>query len=443
MVFRCDLDGSNLETLGWNFRNNWMATVDSFGTIWQSDNDDDGNRGVRINYVMEFGNYGYKDEKTGAGWGDKRTNMETEIPLRHWHLNDPGVMPNLLQTGAGSPTGATIYEGTLLPARFHGQMIHCDAGPNVVRAYPAQPEGAGYSATIDNVLQGKGDRWFRPSDVSVAPDGSLIIADWYDPGVGGHNMQDMDRGRLFRITPADHSGYHTPKFDFSTPAGATEALKSPNYAARSIAWRALHAMGDKAESALKTLWSSDNPRYRARALWLLGKIPGKGQAYVDAAIADANADIRITGLRLARQLADVNAIAIAGKLAGDANPAVRRECAIAIRFDGSETANAIWAALAKKHDGKDRWYLEALGIASDLHADGRLAAYLKTTPDAAGTEAGRDIIWRTRATQTPALLVKILQDPATPKETHPRYMRAFDFLSGPEKDKALQSLLGL
>ncbi len=39
-------------------------TVDSFGTLWQSDNDDDGNRGVRINYVMEFGNFGYKDELT-------------------------------------------------------------------------------------------------------------------------------------------------------------------------------------------------------------------------------------------------------------------------------------------------------------------------------------------------------------------------------------------
>ncbi len=67
MVFRCNLDGTDFETLGWNFRNNWELAVDSFGTIWQSDNDDDGNRGTRINYVMEFGNYGYKDELTGAG----------------------------------------------------------------------------------------------------------------------------------------------------------------------------------------------------------------------------------------------------------------------------------------------------------------------------------------------------------------------------------------
>src|SRR5436190_14339923 len=68
MVFRCDLDGSHVETLAWNFRNNYEVAVDSFGTLWQSDNDDDGNRGVRINQVMEYGNYGYADEMTGAGW---------------------------------------------------------------------------------------------------------------------------------------------------------------------------------------------------------------------------------------------------------------------------------------------------------------------------------------------------------------------------------------
>jgi hypothetical protein len=53
--------------------------VDSYGTLWQSDNDDDGNRGVRINYVMEYGNYGYTDEMTGAGWQANRTNIEDSI----------------------------------------------------------------------------------------------------------------------------------------------------------------------------------------------------------------------------------------------------------------------------------------------------------------------------------------------------------------------------
>ena len=51
------------------------------------------------------------------------------------------------------------------------------------------------------MLDGARDNWFRPSDVCVAPDGSLFVADWYDPGVGGHNQQDVDRGRIFRVAP--------------------------------------------------------------------------------------------------------------------------------------------------------------------------------------------------------------------------------------------------
>ena len=115
-------------------------------------------------------------------------------------------MPNLLQTGAGSPTGITVYEGDLLPM-FRGQLMHCDAGPNVCRAYLIADDGAGYRAEIRDILTGTQDKWFRPSDVKVAPDGSLVIADWYDPGVGGHGMGDLDRGRLFRIVPGDHEGY--------------------------------------------------------------------------------------------------------------------------------------------------------------------------------------------------------------------------------------------
>lgn len=80
--------------------------------------------------------------------------METEIPLRHWHLNDPGVVPNLLLTGGGSPTGIAVYEGDALPEKFRGQLIHCDAGPSVTCAYLVKDQSAGYQAEIVNMLEG-------------------------------------------------------------------------------------------------------------------------------------------------------------------------------------------------------------------------------------------------------------------------------------------------
>jgi len=443
MAFRCDLDGSNVETLGWNFRNNWELCVDSFGTVWQSDNDDDGNRGVRINYVMEYGNYGYKDEFTGAGWKNPRTNLETEIPLRHWHLNDPGVMPNLIQTGAGAPTGICLYEGDLLPEVFRGQIIHCDAGPNVVRAYPVRNDGAGYSAWIQNLLVGTRDKWFRPSDVVVAPDGSLIISDWYDPGVGGHRMGDAEKGRLFRVAPPN-SPYKAPAYDFSTVDGAIVALQSPNLEARYLAWTKLHAEGEKAEPALKELFSkSDNPRTRARALWLLGKMHHNGESAVATAISDSDSDIRILGLRLARQL-DVDLIPIVKQLVKDSSAQVRRECAITLRFEKSSDKSRLWAQLAQQHDGKDRWYLEALGIGAGSNWDACLLAAVDLLKDSnnpqISDQAAEDIIWRSRSSLTPKLLAEGIESGQVSLLNLPRSMRAFDFLSGPEKDVALYSL---
>lgn len=441
MVFRCDPDGKNVELLGQNFRNNYEVAVDSYGTLWQSDNDDDGNKGVRINYVMEYGNYGYTDELTGAGWQANRTNIEPEIPRRHWHLNDPGTVPNLLQTGAGSPTGIIVYEGNLLPKQFQGQVIHCDAGPNVVRSYPVQKDGAGYKAEIVNVLEGARDQWFRPADVCVAPDGSLIIADWYDPGVGGHQAGDQNKGRVYRVAPPN-SPYKMPKVDVSTTDGALEALQSPNMSIRQAGWMKLREMGNKAEKPLAKLYkSSDNPRMQARALWLLSKLD-KGDKYLETALKSDNADLRITALRAARERKG-DIIPYVKQLVNDPDAQVRRECAIALRGNKSSEAPALWAQLASKHDGKDRWYLEALGIGADGNWDSYYTAWLKQVGnDPTANAGGRDIVWRARTKESVPMLAKLAGDAGTDLSQRLRYFRAFDFNpGGMEKSNALLAIL--
>ncbi|MBL9155073.1 MAG: NPCBM/NEW2 domain-containing protein [Verrucomicrobiales bacterium] len=433
LVFRCEPDGSRVEMLGWNFRNNWEVAVDSFGTVWQSDNDDDGNQGVRINYVMEYGNYGYTDELTGAGWREPRVGMETEIPLRHWRLNDPGVVPNLLQTGAGSPTGIVVYEGDLLPAVFRGQMIHCDAGPSVVRAYPVKKAGAGYTAETVNILEGTRNRWFRPSDVCVAPDGSLVVADWYDPGVGGHAMGDIERGRIFQVIPKGQAPKKTPapaKLD--TVESAIAGLKSPNESARYLAWTALREMGAKAEPALKALFEDEkaDTRHRARALWLLTRIDVK---HAEAALKNADADLRITAFRAIRQAAGDNrepVLAAAETIVADKDPQVRREAALALRHVAGAKADALWAQLAGQADVSDRWMVEALGIGADLHWESRLAA--------AGKLPNR-LVWRSRAPESAAKIVDIVL--AGSESDVAPYLRALDFqAAGETRDAAYRRL---
>jgi putative membrane-bound dehydrogenase-like protein len=438
MVFRCNLDGTEVETLAWNFRNNWELAVDSFGGIWQSDNDDDGNRAVRINFVMEYGNYGYRQELTGAGWREPRTGMHEEIPFRHFHQNDPGVVPNLLHTGAGSPTGIIVYEGDLLPRKYLGHLIHCDAGPNIVRAYLIENQGAGYTAEISDLLHGARDNWFRPSDVCVAPDGSLIVADWYDPGVGGHAQGEINRGRLFRVAPPD-TPYKAPRFDFESVEGAIAALGNPNLEVRYLAWTSLHRQGNRAAAVLKNVFeTSDNPRLRARAMWVLGKLEGHGPAIVQAALADADPNIRMAGLRLGRQL-DLNRDELVARLIDDPSSQVIRECAIALAESRSDRVPELWVKLADRIDVTDRWALEAVGIAARGRWDACLDAYLANNRDIL-TEQSGFLIWRSRGSQTPGLLAKLIRNPLVEMEHVPYLFRSFDFQNTPDKQEHLTAL---
>lgn len=436
MAFRCELDGSNLEVLGHNFRNNYELAVDSYGSVWQSDNDDDGNQSVRINYVMEYGNFGYRDEKTGAAWQKSRSGMHPEISSRHWHQNDPGVVPNLLITGSGSPCGICVYEGEMLPARFHGHLMHADAGPGTLRAYPVKKTGAGYSASIDNLLVRKTDDWYRPTDIAVAPDGSVIGSDWYDPGVGGHLAGDPLRGRLYRLS--NDKAYSCLPPDFSSPEQAVEALKSPNTATRYLAWTAIRSFDDQAEKALLDLWKYDNPRFRARALWLLGRIDSD---HIRHALEDANPDIRLTAIRVARQLIPGQIEAIMKKMVSDQAPEVRREIAICLREHYFESNAEIWAQLASQFDGKDRWYLEALGIGASEHEDEYFQAWLEIAGDQINSRSGRRIIWRSRAKKAYDYLVDILKDPEQPAAALAPFLRAMDFHDNSSKNQRIAELL--
>lgn len=437
LVMRSDIDGQHVEVLGSNFRNNYEVAVDPYGTMWQSDNDDDGNKGTRINYVMEYGNYGYQDEMTGAGWRARRTNIEKEIPLRHWHLNDPGVVPNVLQTGAGSPAGLTLYEGNLLPETFYGQMIHAEPGNNVVRSYPIENDGAGYKATIVNILKSQHDQWFRPVDVAIAPDGSLFVADWYDPGVGGHQVGDVNRGRIYRVAPSK-AKYTIPKTDVSTVEGAIEALLNPNATTRVLGWQALASMEGKAEQALAKIWTAQNTRQRAQAFWLLIRLKDKSDHYIAQALSDQDPNIRITGIRAARFL-NKDIIPLVSSLVKDASPQVRREVAIAIRGNASKEAANLWTQLAAQYDGKDRWYLEALGIS----ASGTWDLYFNTWKASVGEKwkapGNVDIVWRSRSKDVMPLLAELIK--SADETTMLKYYRAFDFHSHPSKQKVLADLL--
>lgn len=440
VVFRCEQDFTKVEILAENFRNAHEVAVDSYGGMWTSDQEEAGNAGDRVSFVMENGNFGYVDEMNGNSWRINRTNLEDEIPRRHWHQNDPGVVPNLIETGSGFPMGMTIYEGDLLPRRFWDQIILADAGLGSVNSFPVQDEGAGYkSKGILPLVEGTRDKWFRPSDVCVAPDGSLFVSDWYDPIVGGHKMKDRSRGRIYRIAPPGVA-YKVPVYDLTNPKEAVKALQSPNLSMRYMAWNACVNLGLQAEEELEALFRDPtlNPRLRARALWVLNRIEGFNYRSLDIAFREMNHNLRIVALRAVRQR-NSDPTEYIKRLTADPHPQVRRECALAINHNHTYEALDVWLQLAKQYKGNDRWSVEALSIGAIGQWERIFPAWLERTgQNPEKTPAGRDLVWLARTRQAIPYLTSLAADTSESFKSRLRYFRAFDFFhAGYEKSQAL------
>ncbi len=183
-TLRVNRDGTEFEIICDRQRNNYETCLNSFGNIFTSDNDDDGNRGCRVIWAMDGGHYGY----------------HTPGSPRHWGEEVPGNVPKLVGTGNGSPCGIMVYEGGLLPSQYRGAVFEVDAGTRQVNVFPITRKGAAFR-TEYKVFLGSDDPWFRPVDACSAPDGSVFVADWYDAGVGGHAFSDQTSGRIYRVAP--------------------------------------------------------------------------------------------------------------------------------------------------------------------------------------------------------------------------------------------------
>ena len=349
-VLTMNADGSGLRVFAHNFRNPYEMVMDSFGTVWQTDNDDDGNRWTRLNYVMEGGNYGY------WGPGGKRWR---EDHGSHFHHELAGVVPDIARTGPGSPTGVVVYEGSLLPEEYHGNLLHSEPGKRHIYGFLLDDDGAGYKMDDVEVVS-SGDPQWRPSDVAVAPDGSVFIADWYDAVVGGHNMKDWEKGRIYRLAPP---GFETPdvELDLESPEGLAAAFRSPNQATHYLAFQRLAEQGQAATPTLLKMWNEGDDVAKARSLWLLAKLGAEGSGPVDEAAGSSDPRYRILALRTSIA-ADGDIIELVQPLLTDSDPQVRREAALALQHVQGEAAVEPLVTLARQYDRQDRWYLEAWAI---------------------------------------------------------------------------------
>src|SRR5690625_4696572 len=410
LALRINADGTGLKVMGHNFRNSYEITVDSYGNMWQNDNDDDGNKGTRVTWLMEGANQGYYNADGSRTWQKDRRPGQGRA-YAHWHQGDPGVMLMGDSTGAGSPTGIVLNESDAMGDEYLGMLLSCDAGRNMILSYKPEAQGGGFKMDRTNLITSlpageveeaesrySGDdksKWFRPSDIAVGTDGSWYIADWYDPVVGGHRARDtMAQGRIYRITPKGKN-LTRPEIDLSTTEGQIAALLNPAINVRHLGFLALVRQGSMVIPEVKEIMKSDNPYHRARAVWLLAQLGPEGEKVVEQIMKDTNPEIRITAYRALRQN-NHDYLDYARMLSQDPDPAVRREVAVSLRDIPWDDMKDIGLTLAEKYKNGDRASLEALGLAFDgKEAEAYHLLNLKLGGDPLKwSDAFADIAWR-------------------------------------------------
>ncbi len=423
---RMQPDGTKVEIIGQNYRNSYEQTITSFGDVFQNDNDDP--PACRTTFLIEYGNLGFASRDGKRTWNaDKRPGQN--VPTAEWRQDDPFTIPSGDVYGGGSPTGIVSYEGDAFGEKWRGALFSCEPGRNTVFGYFPKTQGAGYAldrfdfvtTNVEKIFEGvdfKGGvksitgevkTLFRPSDVTVGPDGAIYVADWFDPRVGGHqDLDDKTVGAIYRIAPKGFKSV-IPRFDLNTTEGQITALKNPSINVRASGFIRLKAQGAAAVPAVTALLADANPFIRARAIYLLAQLGANGGATVEKQLTSSDAQTRVVAYRALRR-AGQPYLAHAAKLATDASAAVRREVATSLRDVPFAAARDILLALARGYDGSDRSYLAAWGIGAtgkeaDLYA--AMAATQSEKNPLKWTSAYAQLVWRlTPADAAPAFAAR-------------------------------------
>ena len=336
-ILRCRPDGRDLHVFATGLRNIYDVALDEELNVFVRDNENDGgDYKIRLYHSFWGADHGYPY-------------LYAERPAE--------ALPPLADLGLGSSAGGLCYLEAGLPPEFRGNLFFCEWGRAVMRCRP-EPAGSSF-APLKEIEFASGDAadpyGFKPTDLVVDRDGSLIVADWADG-----QRPKRGRGRIYRIAAAE--GVRVLPRSRSPATGTTgwiAQLDSESYYERALAQAALERLELDGMAALRQAIGGRRLGVRGRlhAIWALAHAGGPGVAgeLLDLARAEPDPRIQAQAVRAVADLADpvlvrhrldagpgdAELAARLAHLAQDQDPRVVREVVIAVGRLGWSAA-PIW-----------------------------------------------------------------------------------------------------
>ncbi|MDP1560161.1 MAG: PQQ-dependent sugar dehydrogenase [Pirellulaceae bacterium] len=189
-VFRCNLDGSDLQVIATGLRNPQGLAFDEFGNLFTCDNNSDSGDQAKWFYIVPGGDYGWR---MNYQYLPDRGPYNRE---RLWNIYDPAtsaayVIPPIANVSDG-PSGLAYYPGTGLDESWLGSFFLCDfrgqTSTSGVRRLKNESDGAFFKLS-----QSDEPLWqILATDVKFSTSGELYILDWVEGWVG------EGKGRIYR-----------------------------------------------------------------------------------------------------------------------------------------------------------------------------------------------------------------------------------------------------
>ncbi len=315
IVVRMKPDGSDMERMVQGLRVPYSFEYDPFGQLWLlSNGEGNPNRFVRVIEGVDYHCYS-RGNADGA-----------------WLAGNHPLAPPCFELPGGANTQLLHYYGAAFPLSWQGNQFLVNWGrhgfPSANHTiYRYVPDERGNIVDMQSWLTSS-DPHFRPTAILLAPDGNMLVADWY-----GSDDENDKTGRIWKVSyvgnePTGKTESIRPE-QWTDLAFAIASLGSAYELRRELAMQALVARGQDAIAPLAKTATGGSPLGSAEALWTLTRI-GTPEALAELAAGTENSDWRVRrlALRLMRRFGVPQADAVAAKLAVDSDPAVKLEAAL-------------------------------------------------------------------------------------------------------------------